>query len=128
MVVPFVNTPLPLVVQFIPAPLLVAVAPVMDIPPAFEQAVWLLPALAVGAPTIVSTLVDVAFAHGEFPNAVSVNVTVPAVISAALGVYDGVNVVPPVNVPVPLEPQLTLAWLVALAPVMFTELALVHID
>ena len=32
---------------------------------------------------------------------VSVSVTVPAVISAALGVYDGVNVVLPVNVPVP---------------------------
>ena len=128
MVVPFVNTPLPLVVQFIPAPVLVAVAPVMDTPPAFEQAVWLLPAFAVGVPTIVNTFVDVALAHGELPTAVSVNVTLPAVISAALGVYVGVNVVPLVNVPVPLVPQLTLAWLVALAPVMLTEAELVHMD
>ena len=89
---------------------------------------WLEPAAAVAAPDIVSTLVDVALAHGETPTAVNVNVTLPAVISAALGVYVGVNVVPPVNVPVPLVPQLTLAWLVALAPVILTEAEVVHID
>ena len=69
-----------------------------------------------------------ALAHGELPTTVSVNVTVPAVISAALGVYVGVNVVPPVNVPVPLVPQLSLTLFVALAPVILTEAELVHMD
>ncbi len=35
---------------------------------------------------IVSVLVEVASAHVPFPAAVNVNVTLPAVISAALGV------------------------------------------
>ena len=44
------------------------------------------PATAVGAAVIVMVLVDVAFAHGAFPIAVKVNVLLPAVMSAALGV------------------------------------------
>jgi hypothetical protein len=36
--------------------------------------------------TIVNVFVDVAFPHGALPVAVNVNVTLPAVISAALGV------------------------------------------
>ncbi len=42
--------------------------------------------MAVGAAVIVNVLFDVAFAHGEFPTEVKVNVTLPAEISAALGV------------------------------------------
>ena len=41
---------------------------------------------ALGAALIVNVLVDVAFAHVPFPVAVSVNVTLPAVISSPLGV------------------------------------------
>ena len=41
---------------------------------------------ALGAAFIVNVLIDVAFAHVPFPVAVSVNVTEPAVISAAFGV------------------------------------------
>jgi hypothetical protein len=45
------------------------------------------PAFAVvGAAVIVIVLVEVAFAQGEFPIAVNVNVLLPAAISAALGV------------------------------------------
>ena len=48
--------------------------------------------------------VEVTAAHGAFPFAVSVNVTLPAVISAALGVYEvKVREFAFVKVPVPLE-------------------------
>ena len=75
--------------------------------PELEQVERPEPATAVGAFTIVKVFVEVAFPHGALPVAVNVSVTLPAVISAALGVYVGVNVVPLVNVPVPLVPQLT---------------------
>jgi hypothetical protein len=76
------------------------------------------PALAVGAGTIVKTIVLVAFPQGAFPIAVRESVTLPAALSAALGVYIGVKVVPPVNIPVPEVPQLTELLLVAVAPAM----------
>jgi hypothetical protein len=55
--------------------------------PELEQVEIAVPAVAVGAWFIVKVFVDVAFAHGAFPVAVKVSVTLPAVISAALGVY-----------------------------------------
>ena len=75
--------------------------------PELEQVERFGPATAVGAFTIVKVFVEVAFAQGVFPVVVNVKVTLPAVISAALGVYVGANVVPLVNVPVPLVLQLT---------------------
>ena len=54
--------------------------------PVFEQVATAVPATAVGAGVIVSVLVDTAFAQVPFPVAVNVIVTVPAAISAALGV------------------------------------------
>ena len=56
--------------------------------------------------------------------AVKVSVTLPAIISAPLGVYVGVNVAAPVNVPVPLLVQFTAVEFVELAPVMLTAPAL----
>ncbi len=49
-----------------------------------EQVAIAVPATAVGAAVMVSVLVEVASAHNPFPAAVRVNVTLPAVISAAL--------------------------------------------
>ena len=58
---------------------------------------------------MVIVFVDVAFAHGELPNAVKVSVTLPAEISAALGLYVAVvRDVALVNVPVPLDVHNTL--------------------
>jgi len=82
----FAKEPVPDDVQLIPL-LLVAVDPaVMFIAPVLEQVVTAVPATAVGAGVIVSVLVDTAFAQVPFPVAVNVIVTVPAAISAALGV------------------------------------------
>ena len=77
---------------------------------------------------MLSVFVDVAFPQGAFPVAVRVSVTLPAVISAALGVYVGVNVVPFVKVPVPLVVQFTPLLLVALAPVIFTAPEFEQVD
>ena len=80
------KVPVPDDVQLIPL-LLVAVDPaVMFTAPVLEQVVTAVPATAVGAAVIVSALVDTAFAQVPFPVAVNVIVTVPAAISAALGV------------------------------------------
>jgi hypothetical protein len=65
---------------------------------------------------MVKIIVLVAFPQGTFPTAVRVSITLPAALSAALGVYMGVNVVPPVNDPVPEVAQLTELLLVAVAP------------
>ena len=59
------------------------------------------PALAVAAFMIVSVIELVALPQGEFPVAVNVKVTFPAVMSAALGVYTGCRIVELLNVPVP---------------------------
>ena len=68
-------------------PLLVppAVAPVIVMAAIPVQADILLPAVAVGVALMVSAFVEVAFVQGEFALAVRVRVTLPAVISAALG-------------------------------------------
>ncbi len=50
-----------------------------------EHIVKSTPASATACALIVKVFVEVAFAHGAFPVAVNVNVTLPAVISAALG-------------------------------------------
>ena len=86
---------------------MVALAPVILTAPLLEHVDWAAPALAVGAATIVKVFVEVALPHGALPVAVNVSVTLPDAISAALGVYVGANVVPLVNVPVPLVLQLT---------------------
>ena len=68
---------------------------------------------------IVNTLADVADAQVPFPAAVSIIVTLPAVVSAGLGVY--VAVVKEVAfeiVPVPLELQVIPDVLAALEPVV----------
>ena len=54
--------------------------------PEVEQVAMAVPATAVGAAVMVSVFVEVAFVQGEFALAVRVRVTLPAVISAALGV------------------------------------------
>ena len=73
-----------------------------------------------GAVVIVIILFDVAFAQGALPKAVNVKVTLPADISAALGVYVApANEVALVIVPaLPLEVHSTLEKLVAVAPVV----------
>ena len=82
----FANVPVPPDVQVMPL-LLVALDPaVIFTAPALEQVVTTVPATAVGAGVIVSVLVDTAFAQVPFPVAVKVIVTLPAAISAALGV------------------------------------------
>ncbi len=80
------NIPVPLDVHVTPA-LLVALDPaVIFTGPASEQIDIAEPAMAVAAADIVSVLVDVAAAQVPFPLAVKVNVTLPAALSAALGV------------------------------------------
>ena len=82
----FAKEPVPDDVQLMPL-LLVAVDPaVMFTAPVLEQVVTAVPATDVGAGVIVSVFVDTAFAQVPFPVAVNVIVTVPAAISAALGV------------------------------------------
>jgi len=54
--------------------------------PELEHVATAVPATAVGAAVIVMGLVEVAAAQVPFPLAVKVNVTLPAAISAALGV------------------------------------------
>ena len=79
------KAPVPLVVQRMPA-LLLALAPVMLTEGELVHMDWLPPATAVAALTIVIVLLDVALTQGELPTAVKVKVTLPAVISAELGV------------------------------------------
>ena len=74
------------------------------------------PELAVAAGTIVKVMGLEALPQGALPTAVKVRVTEPASLSAALGVYAGVKVVPPVNVPVPEVAQLRLLKFEAEAP------------
>ena len=87
--------------------------------PAVEQVDTAVPATAVGAAVIVIVLVDVALVHPAFAMAVNVNVLLPAVISAELGVYVAViSEVAFVKVPVPLDVHVIPAWLLALEPVV----------
>ena len=79
--------PVPSGVDQVTPELLDAVDPaVMFTAPELEQVFTAVPALAVGSAVIVSVLFDVASAQGEFPPAVKVNITLPAVMSATLGV------------------------------------------
>ena len=71
-----------------------------------EHAVNADPAATVIILLMFSVFVEVTAVHGAFPFAVSVNVTLPAVISAALGLYvQVVNELAFAKVPVPLEVQ-----------------------
>ena len=80
------NVPVPPDVQVMPL-LLVALDPaVIFTAPLLEQVVTAVPATAVGAAVMVSVLVDTALTQLPFPLAVKVIVTLPAAISAALGV------------------------------------------
>jgi hypothetical protein len=80
-----VKLPVPLVVQLTPV-WCEALAPVIPTAPAFEQVVWLPPALATGAVTTVNVIDDTAEAQVPLPWAVKVSVTVPLVISVEPGV------------------------------------------
>ncbi len=84
--VAFANVPVPLEVQVVPALLLALEPAVMFTAPVFEHVPTAVPATAVGAEVIVKVLVEVALAQVPLPVAVKVIVTLPAVISAALGV------------------------------------------
>lgn len=117
-----VNDPVPLHVQVIPA-LFVALEPaVIFTAPLVEQVVTAVPATDVGAGVIVSVLFDVAFpTQGELGVDVNVSVTLPAEISAALGVYvQVVNEVALANVPVPLDVHVVVAPLPLEPAVIFT--------
>ena len=112
---------MPLLVQVIPE-LLVALEPVVIFTaPVFEH-VLISVETAVGAELIVKILVDVADAQVPFPDAINIKVTLPAVVSAPLGLYLAVVREPPfVMVPVPLLDQVVPELLDALEPaVMFT--------
>ncbi len=81
------NVPVPFEVdQVIPALLLALEPAVMFTAPVLEQVLTAVPADAVGAVVMVKVLVEVALAQVPLPVAVKVMVTLPAVISAALGV------------------------------------------
>ena len=67
------------------------------------------PAFAVAFLMMVSVIELFAFPQGELPVAVSVNVTLPALISVTLGVYTGCSIVILSNVPVPVVVQARLA-------------------
>ena len=84
--VAFANIPVPLELQFTPALLLALLPAVMFTAPLVEQVLTAEPATAVAAALIVKVLVEVAFEQPVFPVAVKVKVTLPAVMSAALGV------------------------------------------
>ena len=74
-----------------------------------EQAEKSKPALTVIGLLMVSVLVAVALPQGALPIAVSVKVTLPAAISAALGIYvASVNELSSVKLPVPEEVQVIL--------------------
>lgn len=82
-----VKVPVPLDVQVTLAWFVALDPAVIFTAPEVEQVVTAVPAIAVGAALMVSVLVEVAFAtQGELGDAVKVSVTLPAVISAALGV------------------------------------------
>jgi hypothetical protein len=126
----FANVPVPLDVHITPL-LFVALAPaVIFTAPELEQVDTAVPATAVGGAFIVSVLVEVAFPQGEFPLAVKVSITLPAVMSAVLGAYLAfVSEVGLVNVPVPLDVHNTPVLFVALAPaVIFTDGELEQVD
>jgi hypothetical protein len=118
------SVPVPLVtLQVIPAWLVALDPAVIFTAPEVEQVDTAVPATAEGAWFIVSVLVDVAFeAHGAFGVEVKVNITLPALISATLGVYVAVVNEPALaKVPVPFDVHVVAAAFKALEPaVIFT--------
>ena len=78
--------------------------------PEVEQVDRADPAVAVGAAVMVIILVDRTLLQPDLATAVRVSILLPAVLSAALGLYVAfVNEVALANVPVPLEVHTTLA-------------------
>lgn len=90
-----------------PLPNVVQVAvPVDDVPlsvvaDALSQSTWLAPAKTTGAGVKLNSIVSVTWLQPPFPVVVKNINTLPAVVSAALGVYKVVNELLGVNVPVP---------------------------
>ena len=101
--VELVKLPLPLDDQVILAWFVADAPEVIFTAPELEQVSILFPAIAVGNVLIVSVLfAETGEAHGELGAAVNVMVTLPAAISAALGVYVAVvNEFSFAKVPVP---------------------------
>ena len=76
--------------------------------PEVEHVATAVPALAAGGVVIVIVFVDTADEQVPFPVAVNVSILLPAVISAALGVYVAVvSEVAFANVPVPFDVHIT---------------------
>jgi hypothetical protein len=100
------NVPLPLVVHVTEvAPPLIEPERVYTSP---EQMVAFEPAFTCASEVIVNTTLSETAVHGPAGSLlVIVNVTVPAAISTALGMYIGVNDVLLLNVPVPLVVHVT---------------------
>ena len=69
---------------------------------------------AVADSLIVKVILDNASLHSDAALAVSVSVTVPELISAALGVYTGCSMVLSLKLPVPDVAHARLVWYVAL--------------
>ena len=113
---------MPLLVQVIPE-LLVALEPVVIFTAPVVEQVVIAVETAFGDEVIVKILVDVTVAQPVFPVAVNVRITLPAVVSAALGLYLAVVRDPaPVKLPVPLLVHKIPELLVALEPaVIFTD-------
>ena len=100
------NVPAPEVVHKIVP--FAALAPV-TVAVTFAHIVCEPPAVAVGNGVIVKSIESVAEVHVPAGSSVvNVSVTVPAVISAAEGVYTAVAEVASLNVPVPVEVQVKL--------------------
>jgi hypothetical protein len=123
------NVPVPLVDHVTPLVLFADEPVVILTAPSIEQVGIAEPALAVGAAVIVNVFVDVAAVHEPALFAVSFIVTLPALISAALGLYvAAVNDVALVNVPVPVDDHAIDDWFVAEEPpVIFTAPELEHV-
>jgi hypothetical protein len=85
-----VKVPLPLVDQ-VPEFVTVTV-PLKDAFGDDLQITWSTPAFTVGALVILTVITEVTARHCPLPVVLNVNVTVPALISAALGVYVAFNV------------------------------------
>ena len=80
------KVPVPLEVQAVPALLLALEPAVMFTAPVLEQVAIAEPETAVGAGVMASVLPEVALVQVPLAVAVKVMVTLPAVMSAALGV------------------------------------------
>jgi len=125
----FAKVPVPLELQVIPDVLAALEPVVIFTAPVFEQVLIAVETAVAGPGLIVKVVVELTDEQPALPVAVRVRMTLPAVISPALGVYLAVvKDVAPVNVPVPLLVHKTPALLVALDPaVIFTAPDVEHV-